>query len=66
MDNPKPIFLSQNTKPSFIKMLGEDHLLFGVSSKCVFGFQKGNLYEQIKNPVLCIVSIQRTATIKNF
>ena len=41
MENPKPIFLSQNTKPSFVKMLGEDHLLFGISSKCVFGFQKG-------------------------
>ncbi|HHB2053564.1 single-stranded-DNA-specific exonuclease RecJ [Bacillus paramycoides] len=48
MNNPKPVFLSQNTKPSFIKMLGEDHLLFGISSKCVFGFQKGDLYEQIK------------------
>ena len=66
MENPKPIFLSQNTKPSFVKMLGEDHLLFGISSKCVFGFQKGDLYEQIKNLVPCIAFIQLTVTTKKF
>ena len=66
MDNPKPVFLSQNTKPSFIKMLGEDHLLFGISSKCVFGFQKGDLYEQIKKPYYALSLYNELLPSKNF
>ena len=47
MENPKPIFLSQNTKPSFVKMLGKIIYYLGFLQNVYLVFKR-DLYEQIK------------------